>query len=235
VIVDGRDAIDSSREVPNVMTSNQLQIDVQAELKWDPKVDARHIAVTAHEGAVTLNGYVPTYFDRMRAVTAAEHVHGVKAVADELEVHLHQAHATEDSDIADSVVHILEWDSVLSDQDIKAIVSSGRVTLTGEVDWNYQRDEAERAVTHLVGVTSVTNRITVRPRVAAAKVEKQITNAVARHAALDARQIHVTMSGTKAVLSGHVHSFDEARIVKNAAWSAPGISAVDDHLLAIHP
>ena len=217
------------------MTSNQLQVDVQEELKWDPKVDARHIAVTAHDGVVTLVGYVPTYFDRMRAVTAAENVHGVKAVADELEVHLHQTHAKEDSDIADSVVHILEWNSALEDQDIKATVSSGRVTLNGEVDWNYQRDEAERAVNNLLGVTSVTNDIKVKPRVAAAKVEKQITNALARHAALDARQIHVTMSGSKAVLSGHVHSFDEARIVRNAAWSAPGISAVDDHLLAIHP
>ena len=217
------------------MTSSQLQIDVQAELKWDPKVDARHIAVTAHDGVVTLVGYVPTYFDRMRAVTAAENVHGVKAVADELEVYLYQAHAKEDSDIADSVVHIFEWNSALSDQDIKAEVSDGRVILTGEVDWNYQRDEAAREVNNLVGVTSVTNRLTVKPRMAAAKVEKQITNALARHAALDARQIHVTMSGTKAVLSGHVHSFDEARIVKNAAWSAPGISAVDDHLLAIHP
>jgi VCBS repeat-containing protein len=227
--------LDSIREVFTVMTSSQLQLDVQAELKWDPKVDARQIAVTAHDGAVTLSGSVPTYFDRMRAVTAAEHVHGVKAVADELEVHIHQAHAKEDSDIADSVVHVLEWNSALSDQDIKAEVSSGRVILTGEVDWNYQRDEAERAVNNLLGVTSVTNRITVKPRVAAAKVEQQITNALARHAALDARLIHVTMSGTKAVLSGHVHSFDEARIAKNAAWSAPGITAVDDHLLAIHP
>jgi VCBS repeat-containing protein len=226
--------LDSIREVFTVMTSSQLQLDVQAELKWDPKVDARQIAVTAHEGAVTLSGSVPTYFDRMRAVTAAEHVHGVKAVADELEVHIHQTHAKEDSDIADSVVHVLEWNSALSDQDIKAEVSSGRVILTGEVDWNYQRDEAERAVNNLLGVTSVTNRITVKPRVAAAKVEQQITNALARHAALDARLIHVTMSGTKAVLSGHVHSFDEARIAKNAAWSAPGITAVDDHLLAIH-
>ncbi len=217
------------------MTNDQLQMRVQEALEWDPKVNARHITVTAHDGAVTLGGYVPTYFDRMRAATATEAVHGVRAVADELEVHIHQAHAKEDSDIADSVVHILEWNSALSDQDIKATVSNGRVTLTGEVDWNYQRDEAELAVDRLVGVTSVTNRITAKTRVAAATVEKQITNALARHAALDARHIHVTMTGTKAVLSGHVRSFDEARIAKNAAWSAPGISAVDDHLLAIHP
>jgi osmotically-inducible protein OsmY len=161
---------------------------------------------------VTLSGFVPTYFDRLRAVDAAEHVHGVKAIADELEIHVHQTHAKQDSDIADSVVHILEWTSALSDQDIRATVSNGRVTLTGEVDWNYQREVAERAANHLVGVTSVINQITVKPRVTAKEVERQITNALARHAALDSRHIHVTTSGTKAILSGHVHSFDQAQI-----------------------
>src|ERR1019366_3149642 len=105
--------------------------------------------------------------------------------ADELEVHVHQTNAKQDSDIADSVVHILEWTSALSDQDIRATVSNGRVTLTGEVDWNYQREVAERAANHLVGVTSVTNQITVKPRVTAKEVERQIMNALARHAALD--------------------------------------------------
>ena len=223
--VSGGDAIDSNREVPNVMTSNQLQVDVQEELKWDPKVDARHIAVTAHDGAVTLTGYVPTYFDKMRAVTAAEHVHGVKAVADELEVHLHQAHSKEDSDIADSVVHILEWNSVLWDQDTKVAVSSGRVTLTGEVDWNYQRDEAERAVKNLVGVKSVTNRITVKPRVAAAKVERDITHALARHAALDARQIHVT-------LGVHTRRGSDLRIRRRSSEESHGQCTEEENRLA---
>jgi osmotically-inducible protein OsmY len=234
-IADGDMAIDSGRKGLTRMTSSQLQTDVQEELEWDPKVDARHIVITAHDGAVTLSGFVPTYFDRLRAVAAAEHVHGVKAIADELEVHVHQTNAKQDSDIADSVVHVLEWTSALADQDIRATVSNGRVTLIGEVDWNYQREVAERAVNHLVGVTSVINRITVKLRVAAKEVERQITNALARHAALDSRYIHVTTSGTNAILSGHVHSFEEARIAKNAAWSAPGISAVDDDLLVIQP
>jgi osmotically-inducible protein OsmY len=228
-------AVGLNQEAQEDMDTSQLQIDVQQELKWDPKVDARHIAVSALEGAVTLSGHVPTYFDKLRAVTAAQHVHGVKAVADELEVHLHQLHAKDDSDIAASIAQGIEWNAALANQDIRAKVSSGHVILTGAVDWNYQRDEAQRMVTHLLGVTSVSNRITVKPRVVASRVEKQITNALARHAALDARQIHVTMAGTKAVLSGHVHSFDEARIVKDAAWSAPGVSLVDDRLLRIHP
>ena len=213
------------------MAINQLQTDVQQELKWEPGVDARHIEVTAEDSAITLSGYVSTYFAKTKAVAAAERVYGVKAVADELEVRLHAAHEKEDSDIAASVAHVLEWNSTLSRQNIKAKVSNGHVTLTGEVTWNYERDEATRAINHLIGVQSVVNRITVKPRVMASKVEKKITDALARHAALDARQIHVTTSGTKVVLTGHVHSLDEDRTAKVAAWSAPGVQHVEDHIV----
>ena len=220
-----------SRKVPPLKTDSQLQTDVQQELKWEPGVDARHIAVTTKDGAVTLSGSVPSYFDKTRAVAATERVYGVKAVADELEVHLRDAHARDDSDIAESVAHILEWNATLASEHIQAKVANGHVTLTGKVAWNYEREEAGRAINHVLGVKSVVNRITVKPRVVAAQVEKQITNALARHAALDARQIHVTTSGTKAVLSGHVHSLDEDRVARTAAWSAPGITDVDDRLL----
>jgi osmotically-inducible protein OsmY len=213
------------------MPVNQLQNDVQQELKWEPKVDARHLVVTADDGAVTLSGYVPSYFEKTRAVAATERVYGVKAVADEIEVRLHATHTRTDSDIAESIAHILRWNATLAGQRIQAKVSNGHVTLTGEVVWNYEREEAEHAVNRVLGVTSVVNRITVQPRVVAVQVESKITTALARHAALDARQIHVTTRGTKAVLTGHVHSLDEDRIAKGAAWSAPGITEVDDRLI----
>jgi len=213
------------------MVINQLQTDVQQELKWEPGVDARHIEVTAEDSAITLSGYVPSYFEKTRALAAAERVYGVKAVADELEVRLHAGHEKEDSDLAASIAHVLDWNSTLSRQSIQAEVSNGHVTLTGEVTWNYERDEATRVVNHLLGVQSVVNRITVKPRVMASTVEKQITNALARHAALDSRQIHVTTRGTKAVLTGHVHSLDEDRTARVAAWSAPGVTDVEDHLV----
>jgi VCBS repeat-containing protein len=213
------------------MTINQLQSDVQEELKWEPEVDARHIVVTADESAITLSGYVPSYYEKTRAVAAAERVNGVKAVADELEVRVHATHVKNDSDIAVSIAHVFEWNSTLSHENIKATVSHGNVTLTGEVTWNYESDEAERVINHLLGVQSVVNRITVKPRVMATTVEKQITNALARHAALDARQIHVSRRGTKAILTGHVHSIEEARIARGAAWSAPGVTDVEDHLV----
>jgi VCBS repeat-containing protein len=213
------------------MTINQLQSDVQEELKWEPEVDARHIVVTADESAITLSGYVPSYYEKTRAVAAAERVNGVKAVADELEVRFHATHGKSDSDIAASVAHVLEWNSTLSHENIKAKVSHGNVTLDGEVTWNYERNEAERVINHLLGVQSVVNLITVKPRVMASSVERQITNALARHAALDARQIHVSRRGTKAILTGHVHSIEEARIARGAAWSAPGVTDVEDHLV----
>jgi osmotically-inducible protein OsmY len=213
------------------MIDDQLQSNVQLELRWDPGLDASHIEVTVKDGAVTLSGHVPSYFQKRRAVSTAERVYGVKAVADEIEVHLHEAHAKQDSEIAKSVAHILEWNTVLTDQLIKATVSDGHVTLIGEVAWNYEREEAAHVVERVVGVKSVTNRVTVKPRVAASLVEKQITNALARNAALDARKIHVTTSGTKAVLTGRVHSLSEDRIARNAAWQAEGINEVEDHLV----
>ena len=211
--------------------NSQLQREVQEALKWDPMVDDRHIVVKAEDGAVTLSGHVPTYYAKTRAVTAAERVYGVKAVADELEVHLHDAHARSDSEIATSVAHVLEWNSALASQKIQAKVDDGRVTLTGEVTWQYERQEAEQAIHRVLGVKLITNLINVKPRVAAAQVEKKISDALARHAALDARQIHVTTSGGKAVLTGHVHSLGEERTARQAAWAAPGIDEVDDRLV----
>jgi osmotically-inducible protein OsmY len=212
-------------------TDIQLQDDVRQELKWANEVDARHVAVTTKDGSVTLSGYVSAYIQKLRAVTAAERVYGVKAVADEIEVRVHDSHVRDDSDIAESVARILEWNATLAGQNIQAKVANGHVTLRGEVDWNHQREEAANAIYSVLGVTVVTNAITVKPRAVIAQVEKQITNALTRHAALDARQINVTTSGSTATLTGHVHSLDEARVAKRAALSAPGISNVEDRLV----
>ena len=210
-------------------TDSQLQNDVLQEIKWDPGL--RHIAVTAKDGAVTLMGHVSSYFEKIRAVSAVEHVYGVKAIADEIEIRVRGTHERDDSDIAESIARILEWNAMLENQHIQAKVVNGLVTLSGEVDSNREREEATSSVHRVLGVKALTNRITVKPRVTTTQVERQITNALARHAALDARQIHVTTNVSTAILAGHVHSLDEARIARNAAWSAPGISTVKDHLV----
>jgi osmotically-inducible protein OsmY len=187
--------------------------------------------VAAEHGAVTLSGYVSSYYEKTRAVSTAEHVYGVKAVADEIEVRLHATHAKEDSEIARSVAYILEWNTVLAGQQITAAVSNGHITLTGEVDWDYVRQEASRATEYVLGVKSVVNRIVVKPPDTSSEVEKRIRNALTRNAAINARQVHVATLGNKAVLSGHVHSLAEDRIAKNAVWKAKGIAEVEDRLL----
>jgi osmotically-inducible protein OsmY len=194
-------------------------------------VEDRHIAVTTSDGAVTLSGYVPSYFQKTRAVTAAEQVYGVKAVADELEVRLHESHLREDSEIAKTVAHILEWNTVLASQHIQAKVSNGHVSLIGEVAWNYQREEAGHVVEGVLGVKWVANRITVGPHALADEVEKHIRDALARNAAVNARQVHVTTVGNTAVLTGSVHSLAEDRIAKKAVWQARGIAEIEDRLV----
>jgi osmotically-inducible protein OsmY len=213
------------------MFDDEVRNSVKLELDWEPGLDASHIAVAVKDGAVTLTGYVPSYFQRTLAVTTTERVHGVKTIANELDVNLNVAHTKRDSDIAQSVAHILEWNTLLVGQPIKATVSNGHVTLSGAVDWNYEREEAGYLVGRVLGVKSVSNLVTVKPRVTAEQVEKYIMDALARNAALDARNIHVTTSGRKAVLDGHVHSLSEARAATNAAWQAEGINEVVSHLV----
>ncbi len=213
------------------MTSNPLEIDVQHALEWEPGLDAGHIVVAAGGGAVTLSGHDPADFGPPRAVAAAGRVRGVRAVADEIEVHLHDINVREDSEIARTVAHLLQWNTMLASQPVQAEVSNGRVTLTGRVDWNHEKDEAARVVDRVLGVKSVVHLVTVKPRAVAAQVEEQIADALTRHAALDAREIHVATSGTRVLLTGLVHSLDEDRIARAAAWSAPGITDVEDHLL----
>jgi osmotically-inducible protein OsmY len=214
-----------------VTTKIDLESSVKDALDWNPQVDTRHVAVSAEGGAVTLSGYVPTFLAKVRAVNTAEGVFGVKAVADELEVRLQKPFEKDDSAIAESIVRVFETNVDLAKFNLKAKVAGGHVTLTGIVDWNFEREEAQRAVTRILGVSLILNDITVKPRGTATEVQTQIANALTRHAVLEARQIHVVTSENKAILSGHVHSLDEARVARTAAWYAPGITQVEDHIL----
>jgi osmotically-inducible protein OsmY len=214
-----------------VTTKIDLESSVKDALDWNPQVDARHVAVSAEGGALTLSGYVPTFLAKVRAVNTAEGVFGVKAVADELEVRLQKPFEKDDSSIAESIARVFETNVDLAKFDLKAKVAYGHVTLTGIVDWNFEREEAQRAVARILGVSLILNDITVKPRPSTTEVQAQIANALTRHAVLDAREIHVVTVGDKAILSGHVRSLDEARVARTAAWYAPGIAHVEDHIL----
>ncbi len=208
----------------------RVQTDVMNELEWEPSIDAANIGVTANDGAVTLTGHVPSYFAKTRAVHSAERVYAVRAVADELEVELPSSHRHDDSSIAESLALNFKW-NVAIPSTVNAEVVNGWVTLTGLVDSNFERHTAARSVAWHAGVRGVTNLIEVKKIVDAGDVEKLIRSAFQRNATLDSRRVRVTASGSTVSLHGNVHSSDEVRTARHAAYAAPGVTSVDNHLV----
>jgi osmotically-inducible protein OsmY len=211
-------------------TDTQLQHDVQAELEWEPSVNASQIGVSAKDGVATLTGYVSHYAEKIAADRAAKRVYGVKAVANDIEVHLvGTAHRT-DSDIASAAVNALTWDTSVPEDRVKVTVRNGWITLDGSLDWQYQKESAERAVRNLIGVMGVTNEITVTPRAKSSEVKNKIEAAFKRSAEVDARRISVEVREGKVVLHGHVRSWAEREDAQEGAWAAPGVSEVQNQL-----
>ena len=211
--------------------SVKVEADVRAELAWDPCVDDREIRVASTDGVVTLTGSVPSFADKWGAVRAAERVTGVQAVANDLDVAVPVAYRRPDTDIAQAVVHALEWDVQVPDAKIKASVTDGWIRLDGDVEWRFQREAAARAVRNLAGVRGVTNNITVMARRAASHdVSNGIREALERRADRVARRIDVETIDGVVTLKGSVPSFGDRRAAEGAAWSAPGVTHVRDEL-----
>ena len=210
------------------LTDEQIQKDVLAELKWDARVQPNEIGVAVKDGVVTLTGWVDSYSKKWAAEEAAHRVHGVKAVANEIEVRLPSSAERTDADIAAAAVRALEWDAFVSVDKLDVTVSKGWVTLKGEVEWQYQKQDAERVVRRLSGVRGVTNLILVKPRLTASELKEKIELALVRSAQVDAQRITVEVQGTKAILRGTVRAWAEREEAERAAWAAPGITAVEN-------
>jgi len=201
------------------------------ELEWEPALDGAHIGVLVEDGVVTLTGYVRSYAERATAEQVVARIKGVKAVAQELQVRLAHNQKRDDDQIARRALKIIAWDTTVPGDKIKLKVENGWITLSGEVQWHYQKEGAEAAVRKLSGVTGVTNRITVRSSAHAGDVKHRIEEALQRNAQLDAEGIKVTVDGGKVTLEGHVPAWHERSIAEQAAWAAPGVSAVEDHIV----
>ena len=211
-------------------TDAQIQADVLAELKWDARVLPNEIGVAVKDGVVTLTGWVESYSKRWAAEDAAHRVRGVKAVANDIEVRLSTADERTDADIAAAAVRALEWDAFVSVDNLDVTVSKGWVTLKGTVEWQYQKEAAERVVRRLTGVKGVSNLLTVKPRVTASDLKEKIEKALVRSAETDAERINVEVDGNKVVLKGTVRSWAEKQEAERAAWGAPGVLSVDNRI-----
>ncbi len=213
------------------MTDNKsLQQAVIDELDWEPSVNSADIGVTANDGVVTLTGHVGSYNEKWAAERAADRVYGVKAVAEELEVRYPLSNKQGDDDIAKRALQVLSWDIDVPKDRVKIKVEKGWVTLSGDVDWYYQRSAAEADVRKLHGVIGVSDNIEIKPSVQASDVRAKIEAAFARNALIDEDNITVTADGGKVTLSGNVETWNERDLAEDTAWSAPGVTQVDDRL-----
>jgi|SRR6185312_370696 len=208
----------------------KLQQWVSDELAFDPRVDAAHIGVSAHNGVVTLSGRVDSYAEKFAAEEAARRIKGVTAVAQHLEVHLPSDKKTDDAEVAERLVRMLRWDVLVPNERIKVKVERGYVTLSGEVEWHYQRAEAEADARKLGGIKAVINDIRVRQAIRSENVEARIRAALERNAATEADRVSVDVTGTKVTLTGKVNAWTERETIERAAWSVPGVTEVDDQI-----
>lgn len=212
-------------------TDTQLQRDVLDELKWEPSISEKEIGVAVKDGVVTLTGFVDSYAQKYAAEHVTSSVSGVKAVAEELQVRLLNAHERTDTELAHAVINALKWDVRIPSDRIKATVEKGWIELTGDVEWQYQKSATQTAVQNLTGVKGVTNLIAVKPKkVSAYEVSTKIKDALRRKAEIDADRIAVEARDGTVVLRGSVRSFTEREEAESAAWRAPGVRVVEDNL-----
>lgn len=214
--------------------ANDIRIrdEVSAELDCDPSVAREGIGVAVRKGVVTLSGYVARFSEKSAAVKAAQRVRGVKAVACELLVRLPHNQKRNDDEIAGRALDILRW-TLTDPSGIGVVVENGWITLTGTVDWHFQRRQAERAVQMLGGVLGVSNELSIRPRIEAHSIKESIEQAFLRNAALEGGNIQVSVEGSAVTLSGTVKAWHERKMAEDAAWAIPGVQAVIDQI-ALH-
>jgi osmotically-inducible protein OsmY len=214
-----------------VKTDADLKKDVTDELAWDPSVRSNAIGVSVKDGVVTLTGHIETFAEKQAAMRAVRRVADVKAIALELDVKLAPSHKRSDTDIAANAKQALKWNAVVPADAVRLTVDHGWITLQGEVDWDYQRRAAEKAVRVLLGVVGVSNEMTLRARAKVADLNRRIEEALTRQAVREAHRVRVEVDGTTVNMQGKEHSWAERDVVQGVAWSAPGVQNVVNEVL----
>jgi osmotically-inducible protein OsmY len=212
------------------MSDKTLRQDVVDELDFDPSFDAANIGVAALNGVVTLTGHVNSYSEKVAAEKAAQRVRGVRGIAQEIVVRHADDKKTADDQIAERALSIIAWNARIPGNEVKVTVAQGWVTLSGNVHWHYQRAAAESAVRHLSGVVGVTNLIEVTPMAQPQDVRAKILEALKRTAEVEADSIGVLVHGNRVTLEGKVKACYERGVAERAAWSVPGVAAVENNL-----
>ena len=216
-------------------TDQAIQEDVEQELQWDPDLDATNIAVSVKDGVVTLAGFVKSLNDKYEAESATKRVAGVRAVANDLELRLPAIDERPDPDIARDAIAAITIQLPISFENIKVTVRDGWVTLEGRAEWQYQKNTAENAVRRVRGVKGVSNMIALKPRAKPAEIRNKIQEAFKRNAEVDANRIVIETNGSEVILSGTVRSWLERCEAERLAWSAPGVTKVEDRIVVAHP
>lgn len=212
------------------MSDRNIQQTVIDELAFDPSIDAANIGVAVENGIVTLTGHVYSFVERNAAEAAAKKVSGVRGVVEKIDVRYAGVKRPRDEDLAQRAVQMLDWNAVVPRGAVQVKVQDGWITLTGKVAWQYQKIEAQGVVNRLSGVLGLINLIEVAPTVNALDVREKIEAALKRNAQLEADAIKVKVAGDKVTLTGKVHAWHERSVAERAAWSAPGVRAVEDHI-----
>jgi osmotically-inducible protein OsmY len=213
-----------------MISDHQLRQSVLEELDYEPSVDANHIGVSADAGVVTLTGFASSYREKLAAERAVRRVRGVKAIAQEIEVRLPSDRKLADDRIAKRAIDVLKWRGAAATDRIVITVERGVVTLEGEVDWQFQKADVEAAIQGLIGVVNVSNLLRVRSPLQVSEIKQKIEQALRRSAELDASHITVQAEGSKIILGGKVHAWYERDLAEQAAWSAPGVTEVQDRI-----
>jgi osmotically-inducible protein OsmY len=212
-------------------TDQDIQKDVISELQWDSRLSDAVLAADVRNGDVELSGRVDSYPKKLNAERAARRVAGVRSVSNTIEVIIPDEQRRPDSEIERSVFNAITWNSSINGQHIFVTVSNGRVTLEGSVGWEYQRSKARLLAEDISGVVSVTNLLTIQPAAATpAEIREKINGAFRRNSYLRPEKIQVQVEGSKVILSGQVRTLVEKKCAEEAAWSAPGITDVDNRL-----